>query len=208
MIRVSPIRLIGPDGEQVGIIPTKEALQRAREAGLDLVEVAPTSRPPVCRIMDFGKYKYDQAKKASVSKKKQHAMGIKGMRFRPKIEEHDYQFKKKHVEEFLLQGNKVKCFVLFRGREKAHKEFGAKILDRMAEDLAEIATVENPPKMEGNSMTMLLSPISTTGKKPQQEEAPQKKSRRRREQRAEKQDEELSSAASPDDDATDEEGSE
>jgi translation initiation factor IF-3 len=165
MIRVSPVRLIGPGGEQIGIIPTKEALERAREAGLDLVEVAPNSRPPVCRILDYGKYKYDQAKKANISKKKQHSVGLKGMRFRPKIEEHDYQFKKNHVYSFLEQGNKVKCFVLFRGREKAHTEFGERILNRLAEDLEDIAAVENQPKMEGNSMTMLLSPVSGGGKK-------------------------------------------
>lgn len=165
MIRVSPVRLIGPGGEQIGIIPTKEALERAREAGLDLVEVAPNSRPPVCRILDYGKYKYDQAKKANISKKKQHSVGLKGMRFRPKIEEHDYQFKKNHVYSFLEQGNKVKCFVLFRGREKAHTEFGARILNRLAEDLEDISAIENQPKMEGNSMTMLLSPVSSGGKK-------------------------------------------
>ncbi len=166
-IRISPIRLIGPDGEQIGIIPTKEALERAREAGLDLVEVSPTARPPVCRILDYGKYKYNQAKKAASSKKRQHMVSIKGMRFRPKIEEHDYQFKMKHVREFLEQGNKVKCFVLFRGREKAHTEFGREILDRLAEDLKEIATIENLPKMEGHSMTMLLSPQASAIRKPQ-----------------------------------------
>jgi translation initiation factor IF-3 len=125
---------------------------------LDLVEVSPNSRPPVCRILDYGKYKYNQAKKAANSRKRQHTVNIKGMRFRPKIEEHDYQFKMKHVREFLEQGNKVKCFVLFRGREKAHTEFGREILDRLAEDLKEIATIENAAKMEGHSMTMLLAP--------------------------------------------------
>lgn len=128
------------------------------------MEVSPNSRPPVCRILDFGKYKYDQAKKVAVSKKKQHSSSIKGMRFRPKIEEHDYTFKMRHVRTFLEQGNKVKCFVLFRGRERAHTEYGSRILHRLAEDLEEIATVENRPKMEGNSMTMLLSPISTGSK--------------------------------------------
>jgi len=139
---------------------------RAREAGLDLVEVAPNSRPPVCRILDFGKYKYDQAKKAATSKKKQHSVGLKGMRFRPKIEEHDYQFKMKHVREFLEQGNKVKCFVLFRGREKAHTEFGYRILERLSKDLEDIIIIENRPKMEGNSMTMLLAPQSVPKVKP------------------------------------------
>jgi translation initiation factor IF-3 len=180
MIRVSPIRLIGPDGEQIGIIPTKEALGRARELGLDLVEVSPNSRPPVCRILDYGKYKYDQAKKAAQSKKKQHTVGIKGMRFRPKIEEHDYQFKKKHVQTFLEQGNKVKCFVLFRGREKAHTEFGARILDRLAEDLKEVAAVENGPKLEGNTMNMLLAPLAV-GKKKSPAPSPAKKKEKPRE---------------------------
>jgi translation initiation factor IF-3 len=134
---------------------------------LDLVEVSPNSRPPVCRILDYGKYKYNQAKKAASSRKRQHTVSIKGMRFRPKIEEHDYQFKKKHVQTFLEQGNKVKCFVLFRGREKAHTEFGRNILDRLAEDLKDIAIVENTPKMEGHSMNMLLSPQPGAIKKPQ-----------------------------------------
>lgn len=139
-------------------------MARAREVGLDLVEVSPNSRPPVCRILDFGKYKYDQAKKAATSKKKQHSVSIKGMRFRPKINEHDYQFKMRHVRSFLEHGNKVKCFVLFRGREKAHKEYGVKILNRLAEDIVEIAIVENRPKMEGNSMTMLVSPVAALTK--------------------------------------------
>ncbi|MFH1700067.1 MAG: translation initiation factor IF-3 [Candidatus Zixiibacteriota bacterium] len=164
-IRVSPIRLIGPDSEQVGIIPTAEALERAREAGLDLVEVSPTARPPVCRILDYGKYKYNLAKKAADSKKKQHSISIKGMRYRPKTEEHDYQFKLKHVRSFLGQGNKVKCFVLFRGREKAHTEFGRRILDRLVEDLQDIAIVESMPQMEGHSMNMLVAPLTGQNRK-------------------------------------------
>jgi translation initiation factor IF-3 len=158
--------LIGPEGEQVGIVPTSEALARAREAGLDLVEVSPTSRPPVCRILDYGKYKYDQAKKQAQSRKKQHVVTVKGMRFRPKIEEHDYQFKMRHVRAFLEEGNKVKCFVLFRGREKAHTEFGSKIMERLAADLLDIATVESTSRLEGNSMTMLLNPRPGGPKKP------------------------------------------
>jgi translation initiation factor IF-3 len=144
------------------------------------VEVSPNSRPPVCRILDYGKYKYNQAKKAATSKKRQHIVSIKGMRFRPKIEEHDYQFKMKHVREFLEQGNKVKCFVLFRGREKAHTEFGRDILDRLAEDLKEIATIENLPKMEGHSMTMLLSPQASAIRKPQEKQAADQKKKSRK----------------------------
>jgi translation initiation factor IF-3 len=139
------------------------------------VEVSPNSRPPVCRILDYGKYKYNQAKKAATSRKRQHLVSIKGMRFRPKIEEHDYQFKMKHVREFLEQGNKVKCFVLFRGREKAHTEFGREILDRLAEDLKEIATIENAAKMEGHSMTMLLAPQPNAVRKPQDKRSDPKK---------------------------------
>jgi translation initiation factor IF-3 len=133
-------------------------LARAREVGLDLVEVSPTSKPPVCRILDYGKYKYDQAKKSAGAKKKQHAVSIKGMRYRPKTEEHDYQFKLKHVRSFLQQGHKVKCFVIFRGREKAHAEFGHKILERLANDLVDIGLIESTPRLEGNSMNMLVSP--------------------------------------------------
>lgn len=180
-IRISPIRLIGPDGEQIGIVPTKEALERAQEAGLDLVEVAPNSRPPVCRILDYGKYKYNQAKKAASSRKRQHTVSIKGMRFRPKIEEHDYTFKMKHVRAFLEQGNKVKCFVLFRGREKAHTEFGRELLDRLAEDLNDVATVESPPRMEGHSMNMLLSPSVTPQRKQKPERSKSKKKSRKSE---------------------------
>ncbi len=149
----------------MGIIPTREALERAVAANLDLVEVSPNAKPPVCRILDYGKYKYNLAKKATDAKKKQHTTSVKGMRYRPKIEEHDYQFKLKHVRNFLDQGDKVKCFVLFRGRERAHLDFGRRILDRLVEDLKEIAIIENMPKMEGSSMTMMVSPIPSTGQK-------------------------------------------
>ena len=165
-IRITPIRLIGAEGEQVGIIPTREAMARAREAGLDLVEVSPTSKPPVCRILDYGKFKYDMAKKTANSKKKQHAVSIKGMRYRPKTEEHDYQFKLKHVRSFLKQGHKVKCFVIFRGREKAHAEFGHKILERLANNLVDFGIIESMPRLEGNSMNMLVSPRPASAKKP------------------------------------------
>jgi translation initiation factor IF-3 len=130
------------------------------------VEVSPTSKPPVCRILDYGKYKYDQAKKSAGAKKKQHTVSIKGMRYRPKTEEHDYQFKLKHVRTFLQQGHKVKCFVIFRGREKAHAEFGHKILERLANDLVDIGLIESTPRLEGNSMNMLVSPRPGSVRKP------------------------------------------
>lgn len=156
-IRVSPVRLIGPDGEQVGILPTAEALQRATDLGLDLVEVSPDSRPPVCRIMDFGKYKYELAKKERVAKKKQHAFQLKEMRFRPKIDDHDFDFKTRHAREFLLEGSKVRLMVLFRGREIAHFEFGEAILKRAIEVLADVATPDAPPKLEGNTLSVVMT---------------------------------------------------
>jgi translation initiation factor IF-3 len=140
-------------------------MQKARELGLDLVEVAPNSRPPVCRIMDYGKFKYELSKKDRAAKKKQQATQLKEMRYRPKIDEHDYQFKTKHVRSFLESGNKVKAFVLFRGREMAHIEFGRTILDRLAEEMADVANLDMEPKMEGNHMTMILAPRSDLVKK-------------------------------------------
>lgn len=157
-IRVSPVRLIGPQGEQIGILPIGEAQARADDVGLDLVEVAPKSKPPVCRIMDYGKFKYELAKKDKISKKKQHSFQLKEMRFRPKVDEHDYQFKLKHVREFLESGSKVRVFVMFRGREVVHVEFGKRILDRMVEDLKEIARIDVPAKKEGKTLSMIMSP--------------------------------------------------
>jgi translation initiation factor IF-3 len=150
--------LIGPEGEQIGIVPTSEALSKARHYNLDLVEVSPTSRPPVCRILDFGKYKYEQSKKEKQAKKKQHSFQLKEMRFRPKIDEHDYNFKTKHIREFLESGSKVRVFVMFRGRELAYTEMGQDVLKRVIEDLADISIVDMPPKMEGKSLSLVLSP--------------------------------------------------
>ena len=149
--------MINADGEQVGIVSSREALEIARETGLDLVEIAPNVKPPVCKIMDFGKYLYEQAKKAKLAKKKQHTIVLKEMRFRPKTEEHDYNFKLKHIIEFLNQGNKVKVYVQFRGRELAHKELGVKILDRVKEDLAEIAEPEASSLWEGRRMSLIFT---------------------------------------------------
>jgi len=158
LITITPIRLVDQHGEQVGIIPTSEALRRASEANLDLVEVSGNSKPPVCRIMDYGKYKYEQSKKERLAKKKQHTVQMRAMRYRPKTDEHDYQFKTRHVREFLLQGSKVKVFVMFSGREMARTELGRKILDRVVEELADIAAVGQMPKMEGRHMSMILNP--------------------------------------------------
>ena len=143
---------------------------------MDLVEVSPNSRPPVCRIMDFGKYKYELSKKDKLAKKKQHVFQLKEMRYRPKIDEHDYQFKTKHVREFLESGSKVKAFVLYRGREMAHTELGRKILDRLIEDMSDIAVVDVQPKLEGRNMNMILSPKPEILKKVQTEKTKKKPS--------------------------------
>jgi translation initiation factor IF-3 len=133
--------------------------------GLDLVEVSPNSKPPVCRILDYGKYKYELAKKDKLAKKKQHSFQLKEMRYRPKIDEHDFQFKTKHVSEFIEAGSKVRVFVMFRGREMAHTEFGRDVLDRVAETLKDITVIESPPKLEGRNMSMTLSPTPEVLKK-------------------------------------------
>lgn len=139
-------------------MPVKEAQQLAYERGLDLVEVSPTAKPPVCRILDYGKYKYELSKKQKVARKKQHTVQLKEMRYRPKIEEHDYQFKTKHVRQFLLDGFKVKVYVEFRGREMAHTEFGRRIIERVTEELLDIALVEQKAKMEGRNLTTIMMP--------------------------------------------------
>ncbi|MDO8665401.1 MAG: translation initiation factor IF-3 [Gemmatimonadales bacterium] len=158
MIRISPVRVIAPDGAQLGIITVDEAIAAAEARGLDLVEVAPTARPPVCRIMDFGKFKFEQAKADRAAKKKQHAIQLKEIKFRPGIDEHDFEFKCRHAKEFLAEGNKVKVTMMFRGRQMAHPELGRKVLDRVAEFLGDIGKVEQDAKLEGRNMTMLLTP--------------------------------------------------
>ncbi len=165
------MRLVGADAEQIGIVPINEALERARTANLDLVEVSSTSRPPVCRIMDYGRYKYETAKKQKNARKKQHSMELKEMRFRPKVDKHDYEFKTKHIREFLEEGNKVKVFVMFRGREMAHTEFGRELLARVCEDMKEVASVEIGAKQEGRRMNMVLAPLPALVKKAADERA-------------------------------------
>jgi translation initiation factor IF-3 len=159
-IRISPVRLIDQDGEQIGIVATDEARDIAAEAGLDLVEVAPNSRPPVCRIMDYGKYKYEQARKAKEAKKKQHTITVKEIKLRPKIEEHDYGFKMRHARRFLDDGDKVKFTLRFRGREMTHPELGERVLEKIKEDLGETIVVESDIRREGRTMTMLVGPAS------------------------------------------------
>ncbi|MBA2575443.1 MAG: translation initiation factor IF-3 [Euzebyaceae bacterium] len=152
------VRLIGADGEQVGITPLAEALRRARERDLDLVEVAANARPPVCRIMDYGKYKYTEALKAKEARRRQSHIVVKEMKMRPKIDRHDYGTKARHVERFLREGSKVKATIMFRGRELAHQELGQRLLDRLATDMAECAYVESAPNTEGRNMSMVLAP--------------------------------------------------
>ncbi len=153
-IRVPKVRLVGADGEQVGIVSVQEALSRAEAAGLDLVEVAPTAEPPVCRVMDFGKFKYEQSKKEKDSRKKAAVIHVKEIRFRPKIEEHDFNFKVKHARDFIEDGDKVKVTVTFRGREMAHQEFGKAVLERMIEQLSDVAKTERTPHMEGRNLVV------------------------------------------------------
>lgn len=157
-IRISPIRLIADDGEQLGIMATDEARDLAYSQGLDLVEVAPQARPPVCKIMDFGKFKYEQARKAREAKKKQHIIHIKEVKLRPKIEEHDLDFKLKHARRFLDEGDKVKFTLMFRGREVTHPDLGARVLERVRDELDDIAGVETDIRHEGRTMTLLLAP--------------------------------------------------
>jgi translation initiation factor IF-3 len=156
-IRVREIRVIDDTGAQVGIMAPPQALALAREKGLDLVEISPTASPPVCRIMDYGKFQYTEQKRQRQAKKHQKVIEVKEIKFRPKVDEHDYQFKKKHIERFLEEGDKVKATIFFRGREMAHPEIGRRILERLIDDLAEVATPENMPRQEGNQMHTILA---------------------------------------------------
>ncbi len=158
MIKAAEVRLIGPDGEQIGIMPLAEALNRAAEANLDLVEVAPQANPPVCRIMDYGKFKYLQSKKTQEAKKKQTVIQVKEVKFRPKIEDHDIAFKIKNIRRFLAQKDKTKISLIFRGREIAHPQIGIDLLNRVAAELEDIGTVEQAPKIEGRNLTMIIAP--------------------------------------------------
>jgi translation initiation factor IF-3 len=157
-IRVPEVRLVGPNGEQVGIVRIDDALRLAQEADLDLVEVAPTARPPVCKLMDYGKFKYENAQKARETRRNQTNTVIKEMKLRPKIDAHDYETKKGHVVRFLKQGDKVKITIMFRGREQHRPELGFRLLQRLAGDVEELGFVESAPKQDGRNMIMVLGP--------------------------------------------------
>ena len=157
-IRISPVRVIAPDGSQLGILEVDVALARAQEEGLDLVEVAPMARPPVVRIMDYGKFKFEQAKQARIAKKKQHVILLKEVKYRPGIDDHDFDTKTRHARRFLEEGNKVKVTMMFRGRQVAHPELGKEVLDRVASELADLGKIETDAKLEGKNMTMILAP--------------------------------------------------
>lgn len=150
--------MVGPDGEQIGLMRVPDALEKARELSLDLVEIAPQAEPPVCRIMDWGKYRFEQAKKTQASRKKQKQIQIKEIKFRPGTDEHDYQVKMRSLHRFIEEGNKVKVTLRFRGREMAHQELGRDILKRIESEMAEETTVEQFPRVEGRQMVMLLAP--------------------------------------------------
>jgi translation initiation factor IF-3 len=157
-IRVPEVRLVGEDGKQIGVIKTDEALEYARQRDLDLVEVAPEARPPVCRVLDYSKYKYEQAQKQKAARKHQQQITIREIKFRPKIAQNDYDTKKGHVRRFLTSKDKVKITIMFRGREVTHPERGTALLDRLAGDLADVGVIEQSPLQDGRNMTMLMAP--------------------------------------------------
>ena len=165
LIRVREVRLIDGEGNQKGIVPTIQALQMARDAGLDLVEVAPQAQPPVCKLLDYGKYKFELEKKNRESRKHQKQVRIKEIRMQPKIDEHDLEFKTRHIREFLDEGDKVKVTVRFRGRELAHTELGREVLDKILQMLTDSFIIEKPAQMEGRTMSLLLNPKGKVAKK-------------------------------------------
>ena len=152
------VRVIGEEGEQLGVLGIQEAIRAARDRGLDLVEVAPTAQPPVCRIIDFGKFQYEQKKKANEAKKKQVTITVKEVKFRPGTDDHDYDYRMKHARQWLQEGDKVKATIWFRGREMTHRELGARILEQLEKDLADVGDVEMRPRMEGNQMFTIFMP--------------------------------------------------
>lgn len=176
-IRAEKVRVITDDGKLLGILSVPEALAKAKEAGLDLVEIAPKANPPVCKIIDYGKYRYHQAKKEKESKKAQHQVKVKEVKFKPNIDVHDFETKAKRVREFLEKGNKVRITCMFRGREMLHTELGAKVINRICEMVADIAAIEMHPKLVGRTMSTVLAPLSKTARaklKKKQEDSSEK----------------------------------
>ena len=159
------VRVIGEDGEQFGVLETRDAIRRARELGMDLVEVAPNAEPPVCKIIDFGKFQYEAKKKANEAKKKQVTITVKEVKFRPGTDDHDYNYRMKHARQWLQDGDKVKATIWFRGREMTHRELGSRILEQLEKDLAEVGDVEMRPRMEGNQMFTIFAPKKHGGGK-------------------------------------------
>lgn len=157
-IRAREVRLVGDDGEQLGIVSLRDALAMAQERRVDLVEVSPTARPPVCRLMDYGKFKYEQAKRDRESRKKQKVVSVKELKMRPTIEDHDFEVKVRSAQRFLSEGDKVKCTMIFRGREIVHASLGQETLKKLAERVVDVAVVERPPRVEGRAMIMILAP--------------------------------------------------
>ena len=165
MIRVKEVSVIGDDGESLGTIPTEEAISMAEDRSLDLVEVAPNANPPVCRIMDYGKHKYKASKKAHEAKKNQKVVHVKEVKFRPNTDQHDFDFKLKHVQRFIENGDKAKVVIFFKGREIIHREFGQRVLERVAEKTEDIAIIEQSAKQEGRTLVMILAPKNVKSKK-------------------------------------------
>lgn len=158
MIRAREVRLVSETGEQLGVFSARDALRVAQERGYDLVEVAPTARPPVCRIMDFGKYKYEQSKRERETRKKQKVVTVKEVKMRPNIEDHDFDVRQRQTESFLKDGDKVKATIMFRGREVVHSDLGKAVLDRLLETVKDLCVVERPAKLEGKNMILILAP--------------------------------------------------
>src|SRR5437588_4830894 len=183
-IRVPEVRLVGEDGKQIGVVKTSDALAYAQERDLDLVEVAPEARPPVCRVLDYSKYKYEQAQKQKAARRHQQQITVREIKFRPKIAQNDYDTKKGHVTRFLLNKDKVKITIMFRGREVTHPERGTALLDRLSSELSDIAVVEQSPLQDGRNMTMLLAPsksvLATEKEKPSQDGTAEKPRRAER----------------------------
>lgn len=157
-IKVREVRLISPEGEQLGVVPIRQALEMARERNLDLVEVAPQAKPPVCKLMDYNRWKYEQQKKQREAKKKQRVQDVKELKIRPAIDDHDFNVKARNARRFLMEGDKVKAVIVFRGREIVHLELGQRVLERLYESIKDVGAIERPPKLEGHNMVMVIAP--------------------------------------------------